>query len=425
MSAPARVALALLVLAGCGGAQKQEAQTARATERARDDQAVRLFVEGAEQLARGTPKSIARARELLTQALTLAPTLWEAHYDLGLAYRKLGELDQAERELARARELAPEADEPLWALAECALARGEPDRAAPLLEQLLAHAPERAEAREPARERNDAQAREPTRERNDAQARESTRERNDAQARAHARERDDVEVRLTLAAVERERDRLDEALKLARAVLVNNPKEIRALLEIGRIYRAQSAYDVSELVLEKARALADKSAPVYNELGLLALARGDTQLAFTHFSKAESLDPSFWPAHVNQGSVLLRAGDYAAAERAYRAALPAGADTTLPTATALEARVGLGIALRGQGKYKEARATYEKVLETHPSHPAALYDLGVLLADFLDQRKQAIPFFERYLASASKSDSHRASAERYLQDIRMSTGSTQ
>jgi len=120
--------------------------------------------------------------------------------------------------------------------------------------------------------------------------------------------------------------------------------------------------------------------------------------------------------------VLLRAGDYDGAERAFRAALQAeGKDQGIDDQ---DARVGLGIAQRGLGKYKEARATYEKVLEAHPSSLPALYDLGVLLADFLNQRKEAIPLFERYLATAPKTDSHRDSAERYLQDIRMSMGSS-
>jgi hypothetical protein len=42
----------------------------------------------------------------------------------------------------------------------------------------------------------------------------------------------------------------------------------------------------------------------------------------------------------------------------------------------------------------------------------------------MDQRKEALPLFERYLAGAPKTDSHRESAERYLQDIRMAMGST-
>jgi len=369
---------ALALLCACATAQKPKTRDVVAAEAARDDRAMRLFVDGAEQLARGTPKSLARAEELLTEAVQLNATLWEAQYDLGLTFRRRGDLERAREHLAVAAELAPQAIEPLWALAECELARGDRDRAAVLLEKFVAI--------EPAR----------------------------------------VDARLALAAVQRERGRLDEALTVARQVLVKDPRETLALLEVGRIYRARGELDVTELVLEKARALlpadSKQSAPVYNELGLLALTRGDTQLAFTHFARAEELDAHFTPAHVNQGSVLLRAGDYEAAERAYRAAL-VGEPKEIELAS-LDARIGLGIAQRGQGKYREARATYEKVLEAHPSHLPAIYDLAVLLADFMDQGKDALPLFERYLAGAPKTDSHRESAERYVQDIRMAMGST-
>lgn len=373
--------LALALLVGCATTTHPlEDQAKRNAQTVRDDRAMRAFVEGAEQLARGTPKSLARARELLAQAVELNPNLWEAHYDLGLAERRSGAIDRARAPLENAQRLAPDAAEPLFALAELALAQGDRDRAASQLEQYL--------QREPAQ----------------------------------------IDARLALAAVERERGKLDHALVLAREVLVKDPRAIKALLEVGRIYRARQEYEVAELVLEKARALAEGSALVFNELGLLALARGDTQLAFTHFGKAEQLDPRFVPAHLNQGSVLLRAGDYEGAERAYKAAV--GHEREDPALTVggaslhEDALIGLGIAQRGQGKYREARATYEKVLDAHPSQLAALYNLAVLLADFMDQRKAALPLFERYLSTAPNSDSHRASAERYLQDIRMATGST-
>ena len=74
------------------------------------------------------------------------------------------------------------------------------------------------------------------------------------------------------------------------------------------------------------------------------------------------------------------------------------------------------------GEPPAAQAEYELVLADHPEHLAALFDLAVLKSDFLDQRKEALPLFEKYLALASKSDSHRETAQRYVEDIRMSQG---
>jgi tetratricopeptide (TPR) repeat protein len=368
--AAARARLAWLlaaVLTACG-AQKAEETTANKVEAPPNESAVKMFVMGAEQLEAGSPKALLRAKELLEKAIALDGRLWEAHYDLGLTLRKLGALDAARASLLKARELMPEAVEPLLALAEVELARGDLDAAAGLLENVL------------------------------------------------AKDNANMEARLSLSAVNRQRGKLDAALTSAREVLVRNPSEVRALLEVGRIYRAQGEHDVAELVLEKARALNEKAAPVYNELGLLALERGDTQLAFSHFAKAENLDPRFSPAHMNQGSVLLKAGDFKSAERSYRAALEADKGAS-------DARVGLGIALRAQNRHKEALREYELVLSEHPEHLAALFDLAVLKSDFLEQRKEALPLFEKYLSLAPKGDSHRDAAQRYLEDIRMSQGS--
>jgi cytochrome c-type biogenesis protein CcmH/NrfG len=113
--------------------------------------------------------------------------------------------------------------------------------------------------------------------------------------------------------------------------------------------------------------------------------------------------------------VLLRAGDFDHAEGAYRSAGAADPRD-------LDAQVGLGIALRGRGKHRQAQAVYEKVLEQEPDNLAALFDLGVLHADFTGEPKRALPLFHRYLELAPKNAPQRTLAERYVQDIGMATG---
>lgn len=357
----------LLLLAAC---QKGQLEVQHADRNAPPDaEAVKLFVSGAEQLKAGTPKALIRAREQLELAVAKSPGLWEAHYNLGLVFRKLGQLDSARASLAEAQRLAPDMPEPVLALAECEVARGAPNAALPLLENLL------------------------------------------------SRKSSQRAARIALAALYREQGELEKALKHARDVLLEDATDTRALVEVARVYRAQKELDVGALVLEKARLLHSEDPTVYNELGLLALERGDTQLAFTHFAQASSKDARFAPAHMNRGSVLLQAGDFRAAESAYRAALSADA-------AADDAQIGLAIALRGQGKHKEAKASYERVLSTSPNHLAALYDLAILHADFLEQPREAQGLFEKYLALSSDQDAYRATAQRYLEDLKMATGST-
>jgi tetratricopeptide (TPR) repeat protein len=164
---------------------------------------------------------------------------------------------------------------------------------------------------------------------------------------------------------------------------------------------------VAEIVFNRALRLDEKSPRPHNELGLTALARGDTQIAFERFEHALEADKTFAPARLNRASVLLRAGDYKAAENEYRNVLSQQPDHA-------DARVGLAIALRGQGKHPQAAT--EHVLEVAPNHPAALFDLAVLRAEFLDRRADARELFVRYLAVGAEGPAREA-AEHYVQDI--------
>ena len=81
------------------------------------------------------------------------------------------------------------------------------------------------------------------------------------------------------------------------------------------------------------------------------------------------------------------------------------------------ARCALGIALRGTGDHAGARRNYRQVLEADPEHTGALFNMGILLAEFVDQRPRARRFFERFIEAAPANHPRRGDAERYLQEI--------
>jgi tetratricopeptide (TPR) repeat protein len=143
----------------------------------------------------------------------------------------------------------------------------------------------------------------------------------------------------------------------------------------------------------------------------LALARGDTQRAFDEFDKAGHNDERFTPARLNRASVLLRAGDYAAARGEYEKVLEVAPDT-------LDARVALGVCLRGLNKQAEAEAEYQKALSSAPNHPAALFNLAVLRAEFQSRPDDALPLFQRYLEVSASDDPQRTLAQRYVTDLK-------
>src|SRR6185312_326549 len=125
--------------------------------------------------------------------------------------------------------------------------------------------------------------------------------------------------------------------------------------------------------------------------GLLDLANGDDAEAFAEFRKAAEADPRDTTSRLNMGVVLLHAGAYAKAEEQYREILKVSPDDG-------EAEVGLAAALRGAAdashpqRLEEARSLLEKVLAADPHETSALFNLGVLYADFMKRAGDAAPF---------------------------------
>ncbi len=360
----AAVALGLVLLgsAGCGGGTAEGA--GRVELPPANPEAVRHYTSANRALARG---NLQRARNQYRRALEIDPNLWEAHVNLGILERREGNLEAAKTELEAALAIQPVAQETLLAAAEVAYAMEDEDDAIAYLRTLLEHHP------------------------------------------------DDMSARVSLAVILRGAERYDDALEQAREVLIRDPSQLRALLEVARVYRAQEQWDVSRLVLDKALALSQEDdarmrAEILTERGLLELSRGDTQAAFDAFEGAIAADADFHPARMNMGSVLLRAGDYAGAKEQYDAVLARDDDD-------LAARVALGVALRGLGEPRQAKREFDRVLRAQPDHPDALFDLGILEAEFLDQRPRARQTFERFLATAPRRHPGRERAEQYLQEI--------
>jgi len=349
--------------AGCGGASTQTGDTTPqpSANDAIDPEALVAFQAGIRDLGRDGRAARDQARAHFQEALRLSPGLWEARYNLAYLDRASGNLIAAAEGLETARAVAPASGDVLIALAEVRSALGQAGEASGLLRGYVTEHPE------------------------------------------------DLAARVAFATVLRAAGEHDAALEQAREALVRDPRNARALAEVGRIYRAREQLEVAELVFRKALDLG-QSAELHNDLGLLELQRGDTQAAFEAFARAIALDPGLSEAHENQGSVLLHAGDYAGAAAEFRAVLERDADD-------VDARVALGICLRGQGEHAAAQREYEAALERAPSHAGALFDLAVLRAEFLDQRPQSIELFQRFLTVAPGGLPERGIAERYIREL--------
>jgi Flp pilus assembly protein TadD len=306
-----------------------------------------------------------RAVSALREAVHLDPSLWEARYDLGVVLTIAGDLAEAETELAAAAKLASDSQEVAVALAEVRRRRGEQRLAAEGLTDFVLGHPNAVGART-----------------------------------------------LYVAAL-RDSGQVDKAIVEAREVLVRKPGDATALAELALSHLAKGEKEAAELLAKQALDANPKSAVTHRAMGLLDLAKGDDANAFAEFRKASQADPGDTTSRLNMGVVLLRAGAYAKAQEQYREILKLVPDDH-------GAQVGLAASLRGEAdaqhpqRLEEARTLLERVLASDAHDTSALFNLGVLYADFLKKPSEAAPYFKRFLADAPPDHPMRAEADRYV-----------
>ena len=326
--------------------------------------------------ARAAPRrseALETAKARLKAALDIDPKLWEAWHDLGVINYKDGSDDEAIAAFSKALDVK----------------KGH-------MPTLLA----RAEAHRRAGHKKDA--------------------RTDYEAALRESEEDDPNRRdaaARLASLLRDSGDYDDAVAVLRDTVRLNGASAKIYTELGLIYILQKRYDLAQLVLAKAVEYdtGEKKDPaIYNALALLALKQGHAQEAFERFDHAASLDSSYIDARFNKASVLLDAGDYARAKVELSAIVEKRADD-------YAAQVALGVAHRGLKEHKEAAKVWERVIKEAPRRSTAradaMFNLGVLKADFLQDNAGAKADLDQYLQEAPQSHSKRAAAEEKRKDL--------
>jgi tetratricopeptide (TPR) repeat protein len=356
----------LLLLAFCAAAVacgRSTPQAAAPTLTPADPQAVNKMVQAlrvAEQ-AGGRKQAIT----LLEQAVQADPQLWEARYNLGVLLAELGNLAEAERQIVKAAELAPNAEDVVVALAEVRRRRVDAAGAADVLGRFVKAHPEA------------------------------------------------VVARIALVSALREGGKVDEAIGHAREVLVRRTNDPNALAELALSHLERGETDTAELLSQEALKAEKDNAIVERTAALIALAKGDDAVAFRHFVRASELDPKDTAARLNMGTVLLQAGIYDRAAEQFRAVLQIKPND-------VPATLALAAAVRGQGSrdkpgpYQEAKQLLESILAQDANHLGATFNLATLYSDFLRQPEKAKPLYQRFLDAAPKNHPARALAQQKM-----------
>jgi len=151
----------------------------------------------------------------------------------------------------------------------------------------------------------------------------------------------------------------------------------------------------------------DDSVPVYwNTLGWIYLQLGRPDIAFTPFSKALQLDPTFGLAQENVGVALSELGRWEEAVAAYRRAIIMG---TVPTPET--AYQNMGMALLNLKRYPEAEEALRFAISLNPKQEAPYYHLGLVFTA-QNRRDEAKAAFQRVLDLSPQSLFGQAAAER-------------
>ena len=370
-----RAVVLIAVLAACGGSA-----TSRIGPQGRnitrldpvDPKAAKEFESAMRALRLGGPEATETAKARLKAALDIDPKIWEAWHDLGVIHYKEGDDESAINSFSKALEIN----------------RGHTPT-------LLA----RAEAFRRANRKKEA--------------------RTDYESALRGSEPDDPNRRdsaARLASLLRDSGDYDDAVSVLRDTVRLNGASAKIYTELGLIYIQQKRYDLAQLVLAKALEFdADKKDPaIYNALAILSLRQGRAQEAFERFDHAASLDATYIDARFNKASVLLDAGDYARAKVELAAIVERRADD-------FAAWVALGVAHRGMKDHKEAAKIWERVIKDAPRRSTpradAMFNLGILKADFLQDTNGAKTDLDQYLQEAPTSHSKRAAAEEKRKEL--------
>ena len=359
--------LAALLAVGCGATVKEPEVPKLPPAK---PEAVDALKDAA-RLVRLGPGNYERALERLKDAIEIDPGLWEAWYDAGYIELQRHHSDEAIAALEKALAILPTQAPTVQALAQAYLASGRSSDAVRVLRAFIDKQPSAKEANA---------------------------------------------VRVQLASALRKSQKLDEALEVLRAVLKVEPRSMAALNALGMVYETRLQHELADLVLHRALEVDKESkaaADVYNNLGLVALARRRDQEAFADFDQASRLDPALTVARRNKAMVYLDCGDYARAAEELRA-------VTRSDPGDVEAWNALGVAERGEGKFDAAEKAYEKALAADPNGPGAadaLFNLAVLQMDFRKNAEKARARLDEYLKVAGPRHPRRAEAEARAREL--------
>ncbi len=262
------------------------------------------------------------------KVLAAQPQATSAHYQLGLAYRQLGDLDRAREQLAKRGTQDPVFPDPLvdslsllatgagipMDLGNREVALGHPEAAVPFYRKAVAAAP------------------------------------------------DNLQARQALASALAETGHIDEALKLYLNLLERQPDNPVSHFNVGNLYLARKELESAAREFRKAVELAPDYADAQYNLALVLEQLGHSQEAIEQARHAVSADPEGKQPKELLANLLMQSGRLKDLEEAASVA-----------PELVSAHMALGAALGRVGRYAEAAQSFSRAKELAPENEQAWF----------------------------------------------------
>lgn len=302
---------------------------------------------------------------------------YEAYFNLGMSYERLGKYDEARKAYETAKSIEPKDDREkgLQLSAQAYIARS-----------LLAQAQRLVEAGEMAKSKALAE-----------------------QAKGICdsilgQDPDNAMNNVALSLYWLQQNDLKLAEDFLRKALRVNREDTIALNIRGLINLRQGKYEIARWILEeKVLTIDPANAEGWANLGMVYVNLGDQARAVVAFKNAVQLNKSSVSARLNLGAIYLEYLNYRDAARVYKQALELEKDN-------LEALTGYALSLEGLRDPKEAANYYERVLAKDPARHAILVRLAIIYYKYFNDSGKAIAKWKAYLKQALDTDPDTAQA---------------
>ncbi len=223
--------------------------------------------------------------------------------------------------------------------------------------------------------------------------------------RALSKESKNSVVLLNMAAIYRRKKLYDDAVKTASEVLIRDPSNVGAYRIMASVYYEKGDLDMAHLLCLRGLKVAEGDPQLLNTLGLVLLKMGKIPEALANFRAALAKAPDMLSTRFNIAKVALDYRDFDVARRQFEKILEYQPNNR-------KAAIGLGIALRGSGRFDEAKKHFLALAKKWPRWALPQYWLGMLELRNFNNPKAAQGRFKAFieLAGSRLSDKHPAFA---------------